>query len=316
LHKHNFKMKKFYSLIAIAILTISVSKGQSVWNLSSGDFSFTSWSPLSAPGTYPAGMLFKQFNISTDPIATDEPSSDWKCYYNLSARSRIVGRGDSGIAFINTGNNQNDLNCDSIDLNSIAGGKVGVAVVTLSSSGQESVTISYTAGIDLQSDGTPIAREYEMVLQARIDSVGAWTDFPAGTYTTAGALPNTVQSFSGITLPLEYNNQALFQVRWKTNQTNAGTGTRPRITLDDINITSSIFTGLNQVRPATSFSVYPNPASTEINFTKTVSGLIMDATGREILAVNATNKADINGLQSGMYFFKSTTGEIVKISIK
>ncbi len=310
-------MKKLYSLVVVAFLTVSVSYGQAVWDLGSGDFSFTTWSPDAAPGTYPAGLKFKQYTLaSTDPTSTDDPAADWKCYYNLTARSRIVGRGDSGIAFINTQNNQNDLQCDSVDANTIVGGKAGAAVVTLSSTGREALTISYVAGIDLQSDGTPTPRVYEMVLQARPDSVSAWNDFAAGTYSTAGASANSIQSFSGIVLPFEYNNKPIVQVRWKAYQANAGVGSRPRVTLDDIAISSSIFTGINTVAGKASFDVYPNPASNEINFTKPVSGQILDATGRVVMNLNASTKADVSAFQTGLYFLHSSTGEIVKVSIK
>jgi hypothetical protein len=310
-------MKKLYSLVLATFLSVSMSYGQAVWDLGSGDFSFTTWSPDAAAGTYPAGLKFKQYTLaSADPTSTDDPSTDWKCFYNLTARSRIVGRGDSGIAFINTQTNQNDLQCDSVDANTIVGGKAGAAVVTLSSTGRESLTISFVAGTDLQSDGTPTPRVYDLVLQARPDSVSAWTDFSAGTYSTAGASPNSVQSFSGIVLPFEYNNQSIVQVRWKAYQSNAGVGSRPRLTLDDIAISSSIFTGINPVSGKASFEVYPNPSSQEINFTKPVSGQILDATGRVVMNLNASTKVDVSAFQTGLYFLRSTAGEIVKVSIK
>ena len=310
-------MKKLYAILATALLSVTVTYGQAVWNLGSGDFSFTTWDPATAPGTYPAGIKFKQYTLaSTDPTSADDPSADWKCYYNLTARSRIIGRGDSGVAFINTQNNQSDLQCDSVDANGTVGGKAGAVLLTLNASNREGLTVSWKAGTAIQSNGTPTPRVYDMILQARPDSTSAWTDIAGTTYTSAGAANNSVQSFSGIVLPASFNNQALVQLRWKAYQSNTGVGSRPYITIDDITVSSSIFTGINTISGKATFEVYPNPASQEINFTKAVTGQLLDASGRVVLNLNNATKADVSSLQSGLYFLRSIAGEVVKVSVK
>lgn len=290
-----------------------------VWNLENGDYTFTDWSDASPVGTYPAAMILQQYTItgsSVEPDSLANPTEPWLCLYNLTARSRITGRGTEGIGFLNTSDPQNDTQCDGVS-DGVSGKKVGAALVNLSSLNREAVTISFKAGIFQQvADTVATPRIFNLRLEARYDTSNAagWITIPNATYSSAGLQVGNSQDFSNIVLPFEFNNKEIIQVRWKYYQAVEGNGVRPGLLLDDITVTSSVFTSANKVKHTHDLNVYPNPVKDFVFFSSTESGDIYNVIGNKVLSFNNENRLDVSGLPNGAYVIKTTKGLVKKIS--
>ncbi len=312
-------MKKIYLSFALVVSIVTALSAQTVtpWALSpTNSYSFTSWDPNSAGGTYPPSMLFKQYTTgSTEPVVTADPTETWRCVYNATVRCYITGKGDSGVVFRNAGGSLNAAQCNN---GGITGKQVGAALLTLSTTNCQSVNVSFKAGTLIQTDSTQV---YEMVLQGRTDSAtaSAWTDIAGGLYSTSGVAAGTIQSFSNIVLPSSFNNLPIVQLRWRIYNFDdaSGGGTRPAILLDDINVTADLFTGISYTaNDKVILSVYPNPASDNISFNKAISGKMLDVSGREVVSFQNAMNVSLAGISTGIYTLHSTTGEVVKVSVK
>jgi hypothetical protein len=118
-------------------------------------------------------------------------------------------------------------------------------------------------------------------------------------------------------LPANFDNKPLVQLRWKYYQSTAGAGIRPGLSLDNINVTSSIYTGSNQVFSyLASLSVSPNPASSLVNFNKEIGGTLLDISGKTVANFSKTKSLSLNGIAAGLYTLRSSDGEVVKISVE
>jgi hypothetical protein len=199
------------------------------WALSSGDYSFTTWTNTNPAMTYPQSMAFHTFSELWEPFGTAplnlQPNGDWTAAYNLTGSSRIMGEGTNGISFTNTAAGQSSNNCSY----------VGAAVLALNTIGRAEINVSFTSGVLLS--GT---RPYVLRLQYRIGTSGAWTDLvdPDGNFVECNGLTGLPANLA-VTLPTVCENQSTVQLRWLYFQipSTAG-GARPRMRLDDISVTS------------------------------------------------------------------------------
>lgn len=206
------------------------------YNLSSGNFTFNQWPSTSPANTYPANMMFY---FSTDPTAatydsTTPGTAPWDCAYNLTQRNRIIGEGVNGISFLATGSPLWD-NCASGSAASTR--YVGSAVAALNATGRENIQVTFLAQTLVPADGGANARVFRLALQYRLDTTGNFISVPNAFYTSSSTANDS--AIITATLPAACNNQPLVQVRWVYYQIGTGSGTRPRIRLDDIVITSS-----------------------------------------------------------------------------
>lgn len=205
------------------------------FNLAGGNYSFTQWPSSSAALTYPTSMVFHTFtdriefgNLDQDPVG------DWVSGYNLTSRARITGEGTNGFAFHQT-TSTNSPNAF-----------MGAAVLALNTTGRGNVNVSFTAA----AFGT-FQRPYAVRLQIRLGTSGPWQNCEAG-----GAPVQHSASVEGTTaktytykLPLSAENKPLVQLRWLYFQDGDGSGSRPSIRVDDISVTSDVFSG-SPVMPA------------------------------------------------------------------
>ncbi|MCX7744202.1 MAG: T9SS type A sorting domain-containing protein [Flavobacteriales bacterium] len=216
--------------------------------LCSGDYSFTQWAATEPAGTYPSNMIFHRFNAQ-DPLITAQDTANYSLAYNLTGGTRINGLGTDGISFLNTGTS----------------GNLGAAVLGLNTLGRSNITVDFTAGLLAQTDNN---RVYNLTLQYRVGN-GPWTDLtPAVSYTSSGQSVGHEQQFSGIVLPAACNNQPAVYLRWMYHRVGTGSGTRPRIRLDDIYVTSSpLTTPLTDIVavPASEASIIPSSVNGPIN---------------------------------------------------
>jgi len=306
-------MKKSLLFIGMLALT-SIGFSQTMpaaYNLSSGNYNFSSWDSLSTAGNYPSNMVFHISTIS-DPSETDEPTGDWVCLYNLTSRSRVNGLGMDGISFLNTSNFQDtDIRCggDPGDI----GGYIAGAVVGINSSNRQNISISYKATLIAQGDGAPTPRVYNLQLQYKVGN-GIWTNVSAGNFTSSGLNSGDNQNFTNLSLPAECNNQSQLYLRWKYFMLSENDGgTRPRIGLDEINVTSDVFTGIEK-KPTSKIPYVLGQNENTIFISQKSDIKIYDFVGKLVGNQKNTETIDISNISTGNYLLKSEDGLIYKYS--
>jgi hypothetical protein len=283
----------------------------SAFDLSSGNYSFTTWDSLSSAGSYPPNMIF-QISTNADPAELDEPTGDWLCLYNLTSRSRVNGLGVDGIAFLNTSNFQDtDIRCggDPGDI----GGYMAGTVVGINASNRQNIGVSFKATLITQGDGLPAPRVYNLQLQYKAGN-GNWTNVNAGTFSSNGLTSGDDQNFTNLTLPAECNNQSQLYIRWKYFMLSENDGgTRPRIGLDEININSDVFTNIEPSKNLIEQSILgQNENSIFISQASTIQ--IFDLVGRLVTTQNNTTKIDITNLGEGNYLLRTKEGMIYRFT--
>jgi len=184
------------------------------YDLSQGDYVFTAWPENSPAGTYPQAMRFHR-GPSQDPGLESEPNADYTDAYNLTAGSRINGLGTDGFSFFNTG----------------TAGNLGAAVLALNTAGLQNVQVAWTGGT-VAAGGRP----YRIRLQYRVGG-GPYQDVP-GPVEYVAAADGHSETFQSV-LPAAANDQPVVYVRWKYYQAGTGSGTRPRLRVDDITVSTS-----------------------------------------------------------------------------
>jgi phosphatidylserine/phosphatidylglycerophosphate/cardiolipin synthase-like enzyme len=186
------------------------------YDLSSGDYVFSSWPEASPAGTYPANMRFHR-GPGQDPGLTAEPNADYVDGYALTSGSRINGMGSDGFSFLNTGTN----------------GNLGAAVLALNTTGLANIQVSWVGGTVAANP-----RHYRIRLQYRVGASGAFTDV-AGPVEYVASSTGHSESFTSM-LPGAVENQPVVHLRWKYYQAEGGpTGARPRLRIDDITVVTA-----------------------------------------------------------------------------
>ncbi len=279
----NLQRIGFASLIIIALFASAVSKSSAQSNptpfdLSTGNFSMTSWPAASSAATYPANMVFQRTGTQ-DPGLGVDMTSDYVGAYNGGIGSRINGLDDNGIAFLNIG----------------TAGNIGAAVAGINTLNRATVRVTFTCQLLAQGDGSPTPREYAIRLQYRLGIGGTWTDAPGpAEYSSAGKAVNNIQTIGPIDLPIEVNNQSAVYLRWKYYSVAANSGgQRPRISLDDIFVTS--ISTLGSPANFAVGSITPASPSTTSSFSATIQSV--DAGGNP--AAVAQNTSFLLSLASG-----------------
>jgi len=198
------------------------------------NFFFDAW-PADAPAaTYPAHMLFTQSQISDPDLdaallfayhipAEDAADPDDVGFpYAATARTRINGLGERGIQFINTGR----------------GRDLGAAVLSLDTTGANSVWVAFTAGTEL-----PNSRQYAIRLQYRVGLEGEWQDVLDSSGQVVQYARNTQpghsHQFPPLLLPDSANNQPTLLLRWKYHYVSGTSGPRAALRLDNIAVSVS-----------------------------------------------------------------------------
>jgi hypothetical protein len=294
-------------LLSININTIGQTNPEP-FNLSTGAYAFTAWDSASPAGTFPPNMIF-QF-VDTNQLApfVTEGTSDFDCSYNKTKRPRINGLGADGISLLTTSNSQYN-NCISGTSTSRF---IGAALVSLNASGRGNIYVSWKAQTLIPGDGTPNPRICNLRLQYRLGNSGLFTDVPGPVEfiaSTSAGLPFTL---GPTLLPAECWNQSVVQVRWIYFESSAGNiGSRPKIRLDDIEITSDIYQGINdnQAYADGYLDIFPNPASGQITV-RTDASLqgtikVLDILGKELIMKtfnSPQNTINCTSLTNGVYF--------------
>jgi hypothetical protein len=195
-------------------------------DLSASNFSFTGF----AAGTtvvYPTSMQGHSF--AAEPISanvTNAASSD---------RALVVSTGT-----ITSGSIRNEV-ANGISLLNSGTNHIGAIVVAINTTNRSDVKVTFTA--QQLNDG--VSRVNGLRLQYRIGTSGSFTDVsPLTEYLTTLNGTNGSQTFTNIALPTAVDNNANIQLRW-IYYSNSGSGSRDRIKLDDITVTSVASTTWN-----------------------------------------------------------------------
>jgi hypothetical protein len=298
-------------LFAINI-SLTAQTNPEPYNLSGGNYSFTSWDSTSPAGTYPSNMIFHFVSANAvAPFYTDG-TSDYDCNYHRSKRPRINGLMGDGIGIVTTSSAQYN-NCDS---GAASNRFMGAVLVALNTSGRGNVSVKWLGETVIPGDGSPAPRIWNLRLQYRVGSSGLFTDVPGPVEYIAATTAGSPLTFGPTSLPPECWNKGLVQVRWIYFESYGGDGgSRPKLRLDDIEITSDIFEGINEYPSNAdgSFDIYPNPASGQFTI-KTNASLqgtikILDILGKELLRKTlstSVNYMNCSGLPAGIYIVQIT----------
>jgi phosphatidylserine/phosphatidylglycerophosphate/cardiolipin synthase-like enzyme len=202
------------ALLALAAVAVRAQTAPAPFPLATGDYTFAAWPATAPAGTYPAAMRVHQAASGQDPAPTDAFAADYVGPYSATAGTRVVGLGENGIAFLNTG----------------TAGRLGALTLALDATGAQNVRVSWTGGTAATG-----SRPYVLRLQYRVGASGTYTD--AGAEYVAGATGHA-EPFSTV-LPAEVNGAPVVHVRWVYAQVGTGAGNRPQLRVDDVTVSTS-----------------------------------------------------------------------------
>ena len=286
--------------------------------LSSGTYSMTAWSPDEAAGTYPPNMAFFQSRV-VDPILGHDTPDLYQFAYDLTSATRVLGLGDEGVAFINTGTTNNLV--EGAD-----GRGLGAAVLALDTRGVEGIEVSWR-GRTIRTN----ERQYAIRLQYRVGDAGEFRDMLGRDGGVIEYRRSTTeghhQSYGPVELPADADGQDYVQLRWMYHYTGpVGSGPRSMLAIDDIHVTADIYTSVEDDMQPLTFSLqepYPSPTSGPVNLALTVPHAgdvvveVFDVLGRRV----ATVVDDVlpagrhawtwspNMLSAGVYILRARTAD-------
>lgn len=232
--------ERFILQVALVAITwssyIFAQSNPTPFDLSTGDYSLTSWDATNAPGSYPPNMIFHVFNRTDNNLQPDNAQviGNYTGAYNSTSGTRINGLGVDGFAFLNTSNP----------------GNLGAAGLAINTTNRINIRVSWKAGT-LASTFTGF-RYYSIMLQYRVGTTGVWQTAIIGTDTVqynaniqgTSVVAETV-TMPTFTLPSSCENQAVVQLRWRYYQRFPQTsGNRPQLKVDDILVQSDANTGI------------------------------------------------------------------------
>lgn len=260
-------------------------------------YQLTSWADSEAAGTYPLAMqLFKKSGAGSDETAlvtVDAPYTlAYSLAYNLTSGARIVGKGDDGISFFNSGSTVDTY--------------LGTAVLTLDTIGKTAMRLNWRG-----RSITSLDRPYRIAVQTRVGTSGAWAN--TGSFYAANATSGHTQTFSDVDISA-IDNQLQGQVRFVYYQEGAGSGSRPELALDDVVVysTSNAKPWLTAFSPAVSATGIAVAPSVSVTFNKAMNTATVTTSNLYIVAgTNCSNTAitaTITASNSDRTFTFSPTG--------
>lgn len=203
--------------------------------LENGNVEFREWASTEPAGAYPANMIFLQSDqndtqIDTPlvhayhiPLADASAPIDADYPYAATARSRLNGLGEDGIAFINTGR----------------GRDLGGALLALDTRNVAVAPVSWLGGTVLAN-----TRVYAIRLQYRVGTTGEFLDVLDGEGQPVEYVRSTTghsQPMGPALLPAAALGQDYVQVLWRYYWTDplGATGARAQLRLDDIRVANN-----------------------------------------------------------------------------
>ena len=258
------------------------------FDLSTDDYRMPDWPADAEAGTYPESMAFYHMD-ELDPTIDASPVAPTTGAYNLESRTRIVGLGEEGIAFINTGNEEGNPG--------YPGRRLGAAVLALDTRDRTDIVVNWTAGTV-----TPNVRKYALRLQYRLGDDGPLLDLLDAEGNpieyVGGDEAGHSAAFGPILLPPDLEDKPYVQLWWRyyfTGRREEGDGgARDMLRLSDISVSSR--TTVNADPPEARLTTrllpaYPNPLSSRVTIPIELSDhthasiTIYDMLGRTVATV-------------------------------
>ncbi len=313
------KKKLLFALLFMIQISVFAQTSPTPFDLSSGIYSFTTWDSAAPALTYPSNMIFHTLG-NQNPDENTPANGDWACAYDLQVGCWVNGEDTQGVSFRNIGNSQSPscaVNATSTSL------YAGDATVALNTTACENISVSWIGRMQSSftySDSGQISRFYGIACQYRIGTSGTFVNLPGNylfncnsdsvTYKPVGTADTLVA-----VLPDTCNNQPVVEIRWIYHQTaqNSG-GPRPTLGLDDINITRDIVTTIaTQNKNSKPLFVYPNPIySGKLSLSNASNFMVIDILGQTVNKTVYGKEFSVDHLSKGVYFIKTSDGEILK----
>ncbi len=288
------------------------------FNLSTGAYEFNAWDSASPAGTYPANMAFHFVPYNQSAPYYADGTSDYDCGYNMTKRPRINGLLSHGISLLTTSSSQyNDCNSGAASNRFI-----GAVVLSINATERSTIRLRWKSETVTPGDGNgdPLnPRIWKLRLQYRVDSSGLFTDVPGPVEFTSSTASGDSLQLGPTTLPDECNNKQILQLRWIYFESSAGAGgTRPKLRLDDIEVTSDHSVGISEPVAGSHkfFSIFPNPAHSQFSLLTpaTSEGTIQvtNQVGKQVMVgtyKQSTKTFDCSALPKGLYFVTITDNQ-------
>lgn len=195
--------------------------------------------------TLPGGLAVHRFGTTAAAIPT--------------TRTLIPATGDLPYsATSNAGGWRDEAGNAGIGILSSGAQAAGALVVAIDTTGKTGIQVTWICRTILQQ----ASRDNSVALQYRVGTSGNFIDVgTASTYTSQGKTAPDVSGIFTETLPPGAENQPVVQVRWIYWESNASSGSRDRIAIDEIGITAGGTVG--PVAP-TVISTLPANAATNV----------------------------------------------------
>jgi hypothetical protein len=287
------------------------------FSLNDGSFLFDYWDPNEPEGGFPDHMLFLQGEEDDAlidnplPFAYSIPPSDYASGdqgnigfpYRNESRTRINGLWDEGISFINTGR----------------GRDLGAAVLAIDTRNVSEFELNWKAGT-LRAN----SRVYHLRLQYRTGISKPWKDWidDAGNAVEYQRSTQTghALTFQDLLVPEELLDNEYAQIRWlyyfTGERLDTESGARDMLGLHMIRLFTESPSHLLIREEQNNLKAYPNPSREgAVYLSRRSSGNVYDIHGRLMLSVFNDDRINVRMLSPGLYFFRSDTGQNIKLII-
>ncbi|WP_298152525.1 YDG domain-containing protein [Flavobacterium sp.] len=236
------------------------------FDLAGANYSFTGFA-AGTTTTFPTNMAGHKFAAEPLSAVTGAPNAD----FALSASTAAIGTGSirnevaNGVSILNSGSNN-----------------LGAIVVAVKSTGRNSLKVSFTAEQLNGPNAGGTGRANTLRLQYRVGTTGAFIDIASTDYvTTNTSTLNAATTFSNIAIPSGADNQSVVQLRWIYYTSSGTSGSRNRIRLDDITVSSTAAASsptITGTATATAFTTTYGTASASQTFPVSGSNLTTNIT--------------------------------------
>lgn len=212
-------MKSIFSLITtVGLLCMLPAQTRAQTNPSPVSLPFTLNSQSSA--TLPTGVAVHKFSTIQTSRTVSVASAD------LPNQGSTPGSITGGWYH---------LGADGIGMLASSVNAAGALVVAINTTGQTNISVSWIC----KTIFNQAARDNSIALQYRIGTAGSFTDVgTTSTYTSAGKANGHTSGTFTETLPVAAENQAVVQIRWIYWESAGASGSRDKISVDDISIST------------------------------------------------------------------------------
>ena len=276
-------MKKIFTIIIVLFIS-QLTFGQ--------DVTLATW-------TFPTGNLM-------DTIAEEGSELNLNVYINTM--------GGTGVISMKNGASTKAAQAEGWN----AGVETKAWRIFLNTTGYENLKLSSKQ----QSGNTnPGPRDWQ--LQIKIGDAGNWVNVSNGAYTVQNDW--TTGALSDLALPAECNNQPLVYVRWVMTSNLDVNGAEVLSTgttkIDDILLTGTVITGINENENQQAVKVYPNPASDKITIESAdnIAQIeIINTTGAVVVTAHPNQNTYIyqGKLAAGVYIVRVGSSDKTQPSIQ